>query len=50
MGAPSTWVGEGETQLPSQNLKIYYTELPLFIEVCVFRMRFNLNKSFTIDA
>ena len=37
--------------LPSpQNINIYETELPLFIEVCIFRMRFNLNKIFASDA
>ena len=49
-GVPSAWgeggfVGEGwgvEVQLPQQSLKIYYTELSLFIELCIFRMRFSL--------
>ena len=35
-----------EAQLPPQSLKIYQTELPLFIEVCVFRMRFDINETF----
>ena len=39
-----------EAQLPPQNLTIYKTELPLFIEVRVFQMRFNLNKTFASDA
>ena len=32
-----------EAQIPLQSLKIYQTELPLFIHVCIFRMRFSLN-------
>ena len=32
-----------EGQLPTTNLKIYQTELPLFTDVCVFRMRYSLN-------
>ena len=39
-----------EDQLPQQNLKIYFMDLPLFIAVYIFRMRFNLNKIFASDA
>ena len=39
-----------ETQLRLQNLKIYLMDLPLFIEVYIFRMKFNLNKTFASDA
>ena len=39
-----------EAQLPLQNLKDYLMDLPLFIEVYIFRMMFNLNKIFASDA
>ena len=39
-----------EAQLPLQNLKIYLMNLSLFIELYIFRMRFNLNKIFACDA
>ena len=39
-----------EAQVPPQSLKIYQTELPVFIKVCVFQMWFNLNKIFASDA
>ena len=39
-----------EAQHPLQNLKIYLIDLPLFIEVYIFWMRFNLNKNFVSDA
>ena len=35
-----------EVHFPLQSLKIHETELPLFIEVCVFRMRCIQNKIF----
>ena len=47
-GRPPAW--RIEAQLPPQSLKIYQTELPLFIEVCIFQMRFNLNKIFASDV
>ena len=60
MGGPSVCVcvcvggGGGwdppEPQLPPQILKIYETKHPLFIEVCVFRIRYNLNKIFASDT
>ena len=31
-----------EAQIPPQSLKTYQTELPLFIYVCIFLMRFSL--------
>ena len=45
---PPAWVVEA--QLPSQNLNIYQTNLPVFIERCIFPMWFNLNKIFASDA
>ena len=46
---PSVW--GVEAQLHSQSLKIYQMELPLFTEVCVFRMWFSLNNlMFASDA
>ena len=39
-----------EAQLSLQNLKSYLMDLPLFIEVYIFQMRFNLNKIFASDA
>ena len=39
-----------KAQLPLQNLKTYLTDLPLYIEVCIFRIRFNLNEIFASDA
>ena len=39
-----------EAQLSLQNLKSYLMDLPLFIEVYIFQMRFNLNKIFACDA
>ena len=37
-----------EAQLDLQGLKIYQTELPLFIEVCVLQMPFNLNETLPV--
>ena len=39
-----------EAQLLLQNLKTYLTDLPLYIEVCIFRIKFNLNEIFARDA
>ena len=45
------YVGEGvEAQLPLQNINIYQTVLPLFIEVCVFQMRLDQDKIFASVA
>ena len=44
IGGLSAW--GMEAQLLLQNLKIYLMNLPLFIEVYIFKMRFNLNKIF----
>ena len=46
---PHTALG-AEAEFPPQSLKFYYIELPLFIEVCVFWMWFNLNKVSASDA
>ena len=43
--APFPLRGSG-SPAPQHILKIYWAEVPLFIEVCVFRMRFSLNKIF----
>ena len=48
MGGLPAW--RMENQLRLQNLKIYLMDLPLFIEVYIFRMKFNLNKIFASDA
>ena len=48
IGGLSAW--GMEAQLPLQNLKIYLMNLPPFIELYIFRMRFNLNKIFACDA
>ena len=39
-----------EAQLLLQNLKTYLTDLPLYIEVYIFRIKFNLNEIFAKDA
>ena len=48
MGGLPAW--RMENQLRLQNLKIYLMDLPLFIEVYIFRMKFNLNKIFASDV
>ena len=42
--SPRAWGCKSNSSSPPQSLKMYLIELPLFIEVCVFRMLFNLNK------
>ena len=46
---PPPCVGDGNST-PPQNPKIYLTDLPLFKEACIFRMRFNLKTIFASDA
>ena len=48
MGGLPTW--GMEAQLLLQNLKTYLMDLPLYIEVCIFRIKFNLNEIFARDA
>ena len=48
MGGLPAWGMEAQLRL--QNLKIYLMDLLLFMEVYIFRIKFNLNNIYSSDA